>query len=98
MDSAQIPAPFRSDIEKARAVLCSFGTKEVYLFGSLTSDSWREDSDIDLAVSGMAPELYLKAYALASRGLEHELDLIDLDHERPIGDFLRETDRLVRIA
>ena len=89
MDSAQIPAPFRSDIEKALAVLCSFGTKEVYLFGSLTSDSWREDSDIDLAVSGMAPELYLKAHALASRGL---------DHERPIGDFLRETDRLVRIA
>jgi predicted nucleotidyltransferase len=98
MESTRIPEPFRSDIEKAVEVLRSFGTKKIYLFGSLTSDLWHDGSDIDLAVSGMAPELYLRAYAMASRGLEHELDLIDIDHERPLGDFLMETDRLVRIA
>jgi predicted nucleotidyltransferase len=55
----------------ALSVLRSFGTKEFYLFGSSTHDSWRLESDIAL---------------------------VDLDHEEPLAAFLRETDRLVRIA
>lgn len=98
METARIPPEFLPDIEKAVEVLRSFGTTEVYLFGSLVSGSWRTDSDIDLAISGMKPESYLKAYALASRGLEHDLDLVDLDHEKPLATFLRDTSRLVRIA
>lgn len=98
MDKARIPPEFLTDIEKVVGVLRSFGTTEVYLFGSLVSGPWRADSDIDLAISGMRPDCYLRAYALASRGLEHDLDLVDLDHEKPLASFLRETNRLVRIA
>ncbi len=36
--------------------LCSFGAKEVFLFGSVLSDDFRDYSDIDFAVAGLPRE------------------------------------------
>jgi predicted nucleotidyltransferase len=70
-----IPEPFRDDVMAAMAVLRDYGAHEVYVFGSLASTTWHDDSDIDLAVTGIDPRQFLKAYALASRPLTHELDV-----------------------
>lgn len=98
MDMQTLPAGIRTDIERVVSGLMAMGAKEVFLFGSFSTGSWNEKSDIDLAVRGLEPALFFKAYALASRGLNRELDLIDLDHEKPMAEFLTETNRLVRIA
>lgn len=39
--------------EQACSYLCELGASEVYIFGSLLGDDFRERSDIDLAVSGL---------------------------------------------
>ena len=59
-----------------------FGAREVHVFGSLAGQSpWHSNSDIDLAVEGLAPEDYVPAlsalYDLLPEGLE--LDLVTLE-------------------
>ncbi len=88
---------FKKDIDKAVAVLEKAGSKEVYLFGSVAENRGEEWSDIDIAVSGIPANQFFKVYSEAARNLEHELDLVDLDHETEFAAFLRENNRLVRI-
>lgn len=63
-----------------------FGARRVILFGSLVGQGpWHEQSDIDLAVEGLAPEEFFPAYSacrdLLPRGLE--LDLVPLEDAYP---------------
>jgi predicted nucleotidyltransferase len=39
-------------------LLCSMGATQVYLFGSATKGGLRPDSDVDVAVRGLPPEVY----------------------------------------
>lgn len=93
-----IPIEFQNDLDIAISVLKAAGTTEIFLFGSLTSEHRRSDSDIDLAVCGLQADKFFEVYSRAAKNLVHELDLVDLDHEVEFASFLRETNRLVRIA
>lgn len=60
----------------------SFGAREVYVFGSLSGQSpWHSQSDIDMAVEGLAAGQYIQAlaacYELLPSGME--LDLVTLE-------------------
>lgn len=53
---------------------------EVYLFGSLLTELFDLDSDIDLAVSGLAEEDYMKAYGIAEDIAEPiPVDLVQIE-------------------
>lgn len=63
-----------------------FGARRVILFGSLAQEGpWHDRSDIDLAVEGLPPEAFFRAYAacgaLLPPGLE--LDLVPLESAGP---------------
>ena len=85
-------------IQRAVATLCEAGAKEVYVFGSAAHSMLRDDSDIDLAVSGLAPELFFSAMAKAEAALERPLDLVDLDRPTPFTKYLKEEGALVRVG
>jgi len=85
-------------IEAAAAALKEFGAQEVYVFGSAAGRTMHEDSDIDLAVSGLPPEVFFRAMARASGALGRELDLIDLDENTPFTRYLKEEGELERVA
>jgi len=89
---------FHKEIEAAVAALKEFGAREVYVFGSAAGGTMREDSDIDLAVSGLPPEVFFRAMARASGALGRELDLIDLDEDTPFTRYLKEEGELERVA
>jgi predicted nucleotidyltransferase len=42
-------------------LLRGMGATQVYLFGSATKGGLRPDSDIDVAVRGLPPEVYISA-------------------------------------
>jgi len=46
-------------IEKAAVTLKAAGAREVYVFGSAASGTMREDSDVDLAVSGLPVDQFV---------------------------------------
>jgi predicted nucleotidyltransferase len=85
-------------IQKAAEVLKSFGAKEVYLFGSIATDTYNENSDIDFAVSGLPPENFFPAMGGAGDVLKREMDLIDLDEKNPFTDYLKTEGELKRVG
>lgn len=77
----QLAARARAEAERmARMLVHQFQAKRVYLFGSLAQDGrFQERSDLDLAVEGIAPERFFKAWAAASRYSSIPVELVDLD-------------------
>lgn len=88
----------RQLIECAAQSLKAAGAREVYLFGSAAHGQMREDSDIDLAVSGLPPELFYRAGAAAEDALGRTLDLVDLDEITPFTQYLKEESELLRVG
>lgn len=60
-----------------------FGVKRVYLFGSLLSGEVNPHSDIDLAVEGLSPAVYYRAWARLERETDIPVDLVDLARAAP---------------
>jgi len=85
-------------IEKAAAALKAAGACEVYVFGSARKGTLRPDSDVDLAVSGLPPEVFFRAMAAAHDALGRPLDLVDLDDDNPFTRYLKDEGELRRVA
>ena len=66
---------FSTSVEKAVRALKAAGAREIYLFGSAAKGSMRGHSDVDLAVSGLPPEVFFRAMADAHDILGCPLDL-----------------------
>jgi len=56
-------------IEKAAAALKAARAREVYVFGSASKGKLHPESDVDMAVSGLSPEVFFRAMGKASRAL-----------------------------
>ncbi|HPD13537.1 MAG TPA: nucleotidyltransferase domain-containing protein [Planctomycetota bacterium] len=85
-------------IREAAQALKAAGAREVYLFGSILKATAGEGSDVDLAVSGLPPEVFFKAMGAARRILRRPLDLVDLDEENPFTRYLRDEGELQRVG
>jgi predicted nucleotidyltransferase len=84
--------------QKAVAALKAAGAREVYLFGSAAKGALRDNSDIDLAVSGLPPEVFFRSAAKASRAIGRPVDLIDLDEDSPFTRYLKDEGELRRVG
>jgi predicted nucleotidyltransferase len=89
---------FAALVQKAVTALKSAGAREVYLFGSAAKGALREESDVDMAVSGLPPEVFFRAMAQASRALGRPLDLVNLDRDNLFTRFLVEEGELRRVG
>lgn len=85
-------------IEKAAEVFKSAGATAVYLFGSTAKGALRPDSDVDLAVSGLRPELFFQTMGRAEDVLQRRLDVVDLDVDTPFTRYLKRKGVLQRVA
>lgn len=85
-------------VDKAVMALKAAGAREVYLFGSAAKGTLGENSDVDMAVSGLPPEVFFRAMARASRALGRPLDLINLDRDNPFTRFLKVEGELRRVG
>lgn len=85
-------------IRQAATVLKEAGAHEVYLFGSAAHGGVQEDSDVDLAVSGLPPQQFFSAMARAAAVLQRPLDLVDLDQPTPFTRYLQEEGELQRVG
>jgi predicted nucleotidyltransferase len=98
MAERQVLTELNDLLTKAADTLKSFGATDVYLFGSLSKGTFRDDSDIDLAVSGIPPDKFFEAMGRAEDVLNREIDLIDLDENTPFIRFLKSHGELRHVA
>ncbi len=56
-----------------------FEVQKIYLFGSLIKGNFGNQSDIDIAVEGLSPRLYLKALDFLFDYFKREINLIPLE-------------------
>ena len=82
----------------AAKVFLRMGATEVFVFGSATKGALRPDSDVDMAVTGLPPQVYFSAISKASDLLGRPVDLVDLDDPTPLVRHLRGSGALVRVA
>jgi predicted nucleotidyltransferase len=87
-----------NSIEQLVAVLKESGAKTVYVFGSAAKGTMRNDSDVDLAVSGLPPENFFKALSADISLLDRSVHLIDLDEVTPFTRYLIEEGELQRVG
>ena len=86
-------------IRRAAEVLKGFGAKEVYLFSSAAEGTIDEYSDVDIAVAGLPPGVFFRAWARAVRAFPgREMDLISLDNDGPFADYLKLEGKLQRVG
>jgi predicted nucleotidyltransferase len=85
-------------IALAAEALKKAGAREVYLFGSAAAGRLSENSDIDMAVSGLPPQQFLRAMGQASRALRRPVDLVDLDETNEFTQYLKKKGALLRVA
>ena len=88
----------KSRLKEAATILTGFGAAEVYLFGSYADGRARADSDVDLAVTALPPELYFEALGALLEKLGRHVDIVNLDRNTPIARRLRERGELVRLG
>ena len=93
-----IPSPFKEDIEAAISILRKYGVSEIFIFGSLADGTYHEHSDIDIAVKGLKPELFLKAYADLSFNINRNVDLLNMDAQERFTEMLYNSKELIRVA
>ncbi|HLF01400.1 MAG TPA: nucleotidyltransferase domain-containing protein [Anaerolineales bacterium] len=89
---AELTPEMQVAVEKARAeakrlaqiLADDYSVERVYLFGSFAwGNKVRPDSDIDLAVEGLPPHQFLKAYGRLERATRYAFDLVPLEKARP---------------
>jgi predicted nucleotidyltransferase len=85
-------------IQDAAAHLVERGATEVYLFGSATTGRLREDSDIDLAVAGLPPQVFFAALAETMRIIGRPVDLLALERHPTLAAELFRSGELKRVA
>lgn len=88
----------KEDIQRAAGVLKVYGAKEVYIFGSATRDTLRENSDIDIAVSGLPDDVFYRAMGDVEEVLQRPVDLVELSDNTPFTRYLKECGTLLRVA
>ncbi len=79
----------QSEIENAVRILKEYGAREVYLFGSHAHGKARPNSDLDLAVTGIPPEKFIRAYGKVMWKLDRPVHLIDLDEDSDFSKFIK---------
>ena len=92
-----IPVKYREDIRKATNFLKSEGCKTVFLFGSMVTGKIHENSDIDIGISGLPPQKYLRVYAQLDKEISNKVDLIDFDSNKDFYSLLNSIGEIIEV-
>ena len=87
------PEAIQSDIDRAVEILEAAGCSECYIFGSVADGRVQDDSDIDIAVRGLLPELFFYVYAR----LTIRIELVDLDDGSRFSKRLLQRGAMIRV-
>jgi len=89
---------FGPDLLLAVKILQEEGCSEIFLFGSVARGEARTESDLDLAVRGCPRGRFFSLIGRLLFELEHPVDLVNLDMQVALAQYLKREGLLVQIA
>ena len=98
MDTSEIPKKYQDDIQKATYLLKDEGCKDVFLFGSLVTGKFHQNSDIDIGITGLNPKKFFRVYASLDKELSNRVDLVDFDARHDFYSLLDSLGEVVKIG
>lgn len=93
-----VPVDVQRDIELGVEILRGGGCAEVFVLGSFAEGRAHPDSDIDFAVRGCPPEKFFMLQGQLLMSLSRSSDLIDLDVDPELTDFLERQATLIHVG
>jgi len=93
-----IAEEYRTDVSRAVEICRAEGCREVYVFGSVAAGRHRPGSDLDIGVRGCPPERFYRLLGRLMDELTHSVDLVDLDLEVRVAEFLEQEGQLVHVG
>ncbi len=93
-----IPPEYRADVACAVEICQAVGCRDVFIFGSVAAGRNRPRSDLDIAVRGCPPERFYHLLGRLMDELTHPVDLVDLDTEIRVAEFLEQEGQLVHVG
>ncbi len=95
---AAIPDEYRADVTRAVEICKEEGCRAVYLLGSVKTGRSRPWSDLDIGVRGCPSERFYRLLGRLMDELTHPVDLVDLDLETRMADFLEQERQLLHVG
>ena len=93
-----IPDEYRADVNRAVEICKAEGCREVYVFGSVATGQHRPRSDLDIGVRGCPTGRFYHLLGRLMDELTHPVDLVDLDLETRVTEFLKQEGQLVHVG
>ena len=98
MNLNRLPDDYRNDIETAKIILKDEGCSSIYLFGSLVTGKFHDESDIDMGVSGLSSDKFFKVYSRLDSALKKKIDLVDFDEKKDFFNLLCRIEEVVKVG
>lgn len=93
-----IPDEYRADVARAVEICKAEGCRDVFIFGSVAAGRHRPQSDLDIGVRGCPPERFYRLLGRLMDEVSHPVNLVDLDIEIRVAEFLEQEDQLVHVG
>ena len=95
-----IPSKYQKDIESATNLLKNEGCEAVFLFGSLVTGKFCDDSDIDIGIKGLPKGKFLEVFSRIyfDMEMENDIDLVDFDTNYDFYNMLNKIGEVVQIG
>ena len=93
-----IPDEYRADVARAVEICKAEGCRDVFIFGSVAIGRLRPQSDLDIGVRGCPTKHFYRLLGRLMDELTHPVDLVDLDTEIRVAEFLEQEGQLVHVG
>ena len=93
-----IPEKYQKDIETAKQLLKKEGCQSIFLFGSIVTGKYNNDSDIDMGIKGLPKGKFLDVYSRLFFDIDNEIDLVDFDTNPDFYSMLDKIGEVVQIG
>ena len=98
VSASAIPDEYRADVARAVEICKDEGCRDVFIFGSVAAGRNRPRSDLDIAVRGCPTKHFYRLLGRLMDELTHPVDLVDLDIEIRVAEFLEQEGQLVHVG
>ena len=93
-----IPLKYREDIDIAVRILKNEGCHSVYLFGSVATGKFHQNSDIDIGIKGLPQENFFRVFGQLGYCVSNDIDLVDFDENDKFFNLLDSLGEVIKIG